>query len=357
MLKQVERFASAYEVTTCGYGPTPPGVARHIRIPDDQPENDLNGRLITLRWYSRAYWSLSAVAWARRALQPGDYDIVLANDVEAVPVALGLRPVSGVLADLHEYTPRLHEEHALWKKRIGPFYDWLCRRYVARATRWTTVSNGLVSEYERQFGFRAELVTNAAPYVDLEPAPVTSPIRLVHSGACLRNRQIMLIVDAVIDAESDVTLDLYLTPNDPGYLDELRQRASGNPRITVRDAVPYSELVRTLNGFDVGVHLLPPVNFNNIWALPNKLFDYVQARLAVVVSPTAEMAAYVEQYGLGLVSDDFTAAGLTAAINRLTPESVAAFKQRSSDSARSLAADKQVDIWERTLADMVGAAQ
>ena len=34
-----------------------------------------------------------------------------------------------------------------------------------------------------------------------------------------------------------------------------------------------------------GLHLLPPVSFNNANALPNKIFDYVQARLGLIVGP------------------------------------------------------------------------
>src|SRR5690606_32424901 len=101
-------FSDDYAVTTIGYGDAPDGVARHIRIPDGMRIDDLNGRLITARLYSRVYWSVSAIAWARKHLERGAYDIVFANEVDAVPLALSLRPPRGVHADLHEYHPRLH---------------------------------------------------------------------------------------------------------------------------------------------------------------------------------------------------------------------------------------------------------
>ncbi|KQV06025.1 hypothetical protein [Leifsonia sp. Root112D2] len=133
VLKQVRHFSQSYDVTTCGYGDAPEGVVRHIHIPDNKPQNDLNGRLITLRLYGKAYWSLSAVRWCRDALKPGSWDIILSNDVETAPLALWLRARLGLHADLHEYSPRLHEENPAWVRRIQPFYNWLCRRFVARA--------------------------------------------------------------------------------------------------------------------------------------------------------------------------------------------------------------------------------
>jgi hypothetical protein len=349
VLKQVAEFVPRFEVTTVGYGEAPSGVAQHIRIPDDARVDDLNGRLITFKLYRRAYESLSAVRWARSALRLVQADVVLANDVEAVPIALGMRPTHGVHADLHEYSPRLHEDLPAWDRRIRPYYEWLCRRFVAKARSWSTVSDGLAREYGRQFGFNPVVVTNAAPYVDAEPTPVGAPIRLVHSGACLRNRNLMTLIEAVVQANGAATLDLYLTANDPAHLDELRERASRTSCVEVRDAVPYTELPTTLNGYDVGVHVLPPLNFNNEWALPNKLFDYVQARLGVIVGPSAEMARYVREFGLGAVTDDFTSESLARQLRRLNRELVLEWKRAADAAAHSLSSQDQVAVWSRCI--------
>lgn len=360
VLKQVHEFRDRYEVTTCGYGDAPDGVARHIRIPDSARIDDLSGRLITLRLYRRVYESLSGVRWARSALAGETTDVVLANDVEAVPIALRLNARHGVHADLHEYSPRLHEEFPEWKRRIKPYYDWLCRRYVSKASSWSTVGQGLADEYAKEFGFEPVVVTNAAPYAEFSPTDVSRPIRLVHSGACLKNRNLMALIEGVDAAGGTATLDLFLTANDPGYLAELKARAQKSEVVTVNDPVPYRDLVSTLNGFDAGVHVLPPVNFNNEWALPNKLFDYVQARLGVIIGPSAEMARYVREYHLGAVADDFTAEAFARVVSRLTVEEVEQWKRRADASAHELSAETQVAIWatcvDRLAANAGGAA-
>nr|WP_056164627.1 hypothetical protein [Leifsonia sp. Leaf325] len=353
LLKQVSRFTRDFDVTTCGYGPAPAGVVEHISIPDDQRYNDLDGRLITLKRYRQAYWRLSAVRWSRERLKGRRFDVAIADDVEAVPVAVKLRPRHGVLADLHEYSPRLHDDNPAWFERITPWFTWVVSRYVTKAWSWSTVSRGIVDEYERNFGFRAELVTNAAPFTEATPGPVSTPIRLVHSGACLRNRNLHVMAEAVATASSDVTLDFFLTPNDPPYLQELKDLAASSARITVHDPVPYARLGETLNGYDIGIHVLPPINFNNKLALPNKLFDYVQARLGVVIGPSQEMEYYVEHYGIGEVADDFTVESTREAIERLTVESVTAFKASSDAHAEELGADRQVDVWERLIRDQL----
>lgn len=351
VLKQIDLLRTDHTVTTCGFGPAPEGVARHVEIPTTAASTALNGRLITARAYLAAYASMPAVAAARRLLrsQHDTFDIVLANDVEAVPIGLWLRPRAGVLADLHEYSPRLHEENAAWRRRIAPFYQWMCRRFVAKAHAVTTVGRGLAEAYREHFGIDAGIVTNAAPFADLVPGEVAddAPLRLVHSGAALRNRHLDVLLEAVAGTAGNVTLDLLLMPNDPAYIEELRTRATD--RVRVLDPVPYVDLVRTLHGYDLGVHVLPPVNFNNANALPNKVFDYVQARLGLVVGPTPEMAGLVEGHGVGVVTEDFTADSLAAALGALTPERVRELKAASHAAARELSAQTEVQGWSRAI--------
>lgn len=349
VLKQVRYFVEHYDVVTCGYGPAPEGVVRHLELPDGVP-NKLDGRLITARAYRAVYWRQAAVRAARELLRDVEADVVLANDLDALPLALALRPRLGVHSDLHEYFPRLHEENEKWRRRIGPYMAWLCRRYLPRAASVSTVSGGLAREYERQFGVPVQVVTNAAPYADLEPTPVAQPVRLVHSGACLRSRNIHLMVEAMASLAGRYTLDLYLTPNHPDYLAELRSRAAELPNVVVHDPVPYRELIGTLNDYDLGVFVLPPVSFSYAHALPNKVYDFAQARLGIVVGPSPEMVDLVETARNGVVTAGFAVEDLVAALEDLTPGQVAELKRASHARAHELSAEAEVEKWGRAVA-------
>lgn len=348
VLKQVALFGGRTELTTCGFGPAPAGVDHHVTI----THRTLPGRtwdaLLQARAYTAGYWMLPDVRAARRALAGRVFDAVLADDIDTLPLALSLRPLGGVHADLHEYFPRLHEEHPPWKRRIGPWYAWLCRRHLPRAASVTTVGEAIAAEYSRQFGVRVGVVTNATPFADLSPTPVHDPVRVVHSGTSHRERNIGAVVDGVL-AVPGHTLDLFLTPNDPGNLAELRRRAEGEPRLRVHDPVPYAQLVETLNGFDLGVHLLPPLNFNFANALPNKVFDFAQARLGAVVGPSPAMADLVRANGFGEVCAGYTGEDLADVLRGLTPARIRAMKGAADAHARDLSAETQVLGWERAL--------
>ncbi len=345
VLKQVSAFRDRYEVTTCGYGPAPEGVAAHVQLPSEHEVWRYSRALLVLRQYARAYRENAAVRAASEALDGRRFDVVLANDVDAVPLALSLHPRLGVHADLHEFAPEQKSEVLRWRLFVAPFMAWICRTSVTRAASVTTVAHGIAREYHRRFGIAAGVVTNATPFADQIPTEVDAPLALVHSGACFRNRHLDIMLDALELTRTPATLDLYLTPNDPAYLAELIERARMSSSVRVHDPVPYRELVRTLHDYDVGVFVLPPVNVNYRWALPNKLFDFVQARLGVVVGPSPEMADLVRREGFGVVAEDFTAPGLARVLDTLTPESVAELKQCSDEAAARLSSETQVALW------------
>jgi len=357
VLKQVRHFAADYEVTTCGYGENPGSGVSHLQIADDRPYNQHSRADLVLRRHRKSYWAVPAVRAAQALLADVEpFDVVIANDIDTVGLAVSLGARLGVHADIHEYAPKQNEELLMWRLFIAPYVRWMCRTFLPRADSMTTVGWGIAAEYKRVFGLEAGVVTNAAPYADLPVGPVADPIRLVHSGAALRNRRIDVLVDAALQTRTPVSLDLYLMPNDPAYIDELRQRAEGSPRITIHDPLPYAQLVEALNQYDVGLPVIPPANYSYEWSLPNKFFDYVQARLAVVIGPSPEMRQTLEKYDLGVTAAGFDATAIAAALDALTPESVAAWKQSADSAAHALSAESQIEVWDAAIAAIAARA-
>lgn len=350
VLKQVQLLSKRYDVTTCGYGDCPDDMVTHIRVPDELTIDDRNRNDLVLRLYRRMYWNLPAIAFAQSVLSKTEqFDVILANDVDTVGLALSLRPKGGVHADIHEYAPRQNSEILIWRLFVSPYVRWMCRTFLTKASSITTVGRGVALEYRRVFGLEAGIVTNAAPYSNTIPTATGVPIRLVHSGAALRNRHLETLIAAVITSTADVTLDLYLMPNDPIYISELQTLAARDARVTICNPVPYSELIKTLNQYDLGVHIIPPTNFNNQWSLPNKFFDYVQARLGLLIGPSPEMANLLHEYNLGVVARGFDADDIRQNICTLRPGDVARWKNNSDAAAKILSAETQMGTWDNAI--------
>jgi hypothetical protein len=159
----------------------------------------------------------------------------------------------------------------------------------------------------------------------------------------LRNRGLEELVASMAMVSRPMTLDLYLVPSDPALLAELR--AAAGPTVSVHQPVPYQRLVPALSCFDVGVFVLPPRTFSYAHALPNKFFDFVQARLALVVGPTPEMAELVDEHRLGWVADDFSVEALVAVLDSLEPEAIDVAKAAAHIAAPLLSAERNSQGW------------
>jgi len=142
---------------------------------------------------------------------------------------------------------------------------------------------------------------------------------------------------------SGYSLELYLvpTPGNPGYLDRLARLAAVTPNVSLRPPLPYEALLETTNRCDIGLYALPPSNFNQRFALPNKLFEYIQARLAVVTGPSPEMAALVRKHGIGSVADADTPEAIAKTVAELTRADIERCKQNADRAARLLTAERE----------------
>ena len=79
------------------------------------------------------------------------------------------------------------------------------------------------------------------------------------------------------------------------YLNKLKRIAKHNPKIVFLKPVPADKLVEFGNQFDIGLFFMPPSNYNEEYSLANKVFQYIQSRLMLAVSPLPEMKNIVEK--------------------------------------------------------------
>ncbi|MDO5751484.1 glycosyltransferase [Arthrobacter sp.] len=354
VLKQVALFKDKYHVSTCAYGDAPNGVEDHYALPLDARGWSSDKLGLISRNYRRVYDGMTAVQLARTILPRNHFDIVFANDLNTLPLALELNPRLGVHSDLHEYAPREKESDRKWRLFVAPFMDWMCRVHLPQARSVSTVCQGIADEYARNFGVKVGVVTNAAPYLDAAVTATVAPVKVIYSGAGQRYRKIELIIEAMRDVGPEVQMDFVVMPNEPEYVAELREQARGIPNVKFLDPVPYEQLVAFLRDYDVAMCFLPNSTFNLQNALPNKFFEAVQARIGVITGPSPAMVNLVREFSLGVVTEDFTAASLRAVLAGLEADQVSEWKLAANAAAWPLSAESQAAVWEASVSTIAG---
>jgi glycogen synthase len=362
---RVQRHGSAlvaegWQVTTIGFGSAGDGGQwKHRSVPELPYERGVLPR--TLRIFSlltsRALPGVALQTWCRqprhqallRALPDLDVDVVIACDYTSVPAAMALADSTEatLIYDSHEFAVGEKEENPVWRALYPPYIRAIERLGLKRAFDSITVSEGIASAIAREYNLDRlpTVIRNLPSYIEVPYRPVKEHLIVHHHGALVPGRGLELIVASVPLWHRRFSLRLR-GPVDPDYLVKLRALIDRNgvaDRVTIAPPLPMERLISDASEADIGIHLLPPFGPQNRFSLPNKLFEFLMAGLAVVVSDLPEMRRIVEAYDVGIVIADATAQGVASQINALDSDAVNAYKQAALATANKLCWDNEKD--------------
>lgn len=359
--RQIRFLSENFEVTAAAYGNN--SQTDHQFIPLNPPPLTLWRKFRIAFWslignYSKSWNQFHPINEAIKDLKKQNWDLVVANDIETLPAAFQIKDgsVAKIVLDAHEYSPRQFENLMWWRLIFQPALIWICRVYLKRTEMIFTVGKGIADAYRKNFGCDPVVVTNAPPFREIQPSEISDKkIRIVHHGIANPSRRPDLMFELMQLLDDRFTLDLYLMTSGYAsgktkkYISDLKEKFSSDHRISVHDPLPQDRIVATLNQYDIGLFLLPPVNFNYANALPNKFFDFIQARLAVAIGPSPEMANYLKTFKNGIISESFDPVTLANQLNKLSSEEIKAMKLHSNEAAAQLCAEKNGVIFKETI--------
>lgn len=362
--RQIQWLSQEYNIVTFGFTPSGIPSTSHIQlIPPPKPyawyhpkkwlQRFRIASLLLSKRFDAYYWSCPLHQQALHALENAitpTPDLIIANDLETLPLALKVSKGNKLLIDLHEYAPRECEDQWKWRLFFQPHIHHLCKNYLPKTSASFTVCKGIADEYNKNYGIQPKVLTNAPSFHDLSPTPLKNHhIHMIYHGVAIPSRRIEDTITLMHHLEDRFLLDIILVPGNNAYIQKIIKMAKGNSNIRFLPLQPMPDLPRFLNQYDIGLFYLPPTNFNYLHALPNKFFEFIQARIAIAIGPSPEMAEYVTKYNCGIVSESFNPLLLAKKLNTLTAEQIMIFKQNSHKAARSLNAENNGPLITETV--------
>jgi hypothetical protein len=274
-------------------------------------------------------------------LANNEYDLIISHDLVLLPLLFQLkRARTRILLDAREYYPRNYNDQWFWRTMKRPVNEFLCRKYLPLCDKIITVSEGLAAEYQHVYGVDPEVVMSLPIRWDLQPQqPQADHIQIIHHGAAGRSRRTETMLEMMDHVDERFTLDLMMISTDVKYWRHILSLAEKRKNVRVIPPLPMQEIIPSTNKYDIGLFLVPPTNFNLAHTLPNKLFEFIQARLAVAIGPNEDMSQIVRKYNCGLVANNFQPRCLARELNHLTSESLMELKRHSHKAAAILNAE------------------
>ncbi|RCK26742.1 hypothetical protein TH8_08545 [Thalassospira profundimaris] len=271
-----------------------------------------------------------------------NFELVICFDLDLLIWPVSANSRSRLVFDAREYYPRQFEDRFLWKFVFGYYAHQLCKQLLRFVDNGITVSPGLKEAYKRNYGFETSVLLSLPDpaYLPVKRLQHGEKIRLIYHGNANPSRSIELMVQMVQNLDHRFEMDFMVLPEKSSYVEMLKRLAGDDCRIRFIPPQKMTDIVKFIHGYDIGVFLVPPKNFNLKHCLPNKFFEYIQASLAVAIGPSPDMQSIVEREKIGLVSESFDPLDLAEALNRVELSDINQWKQQSSRLARKLNSEK-----------------
>lgn len=274
---------------------------------------------------------------------------ITANDLDTLLPCFLVSKIKGIplVYDSHEFFTELPE--LVDRPFVRGVWKHLERWLVPHVLYASTVSRPVAEAYKDLYGIHMKVIRNLPWYKQKEEVTPKSinPAKqtVIYQGCINMGRGLETMVRAMRFLE-DVN---FVIVGDGYYrkeIEKLVQQENLQDRVCFTGRVLPPVLSELTAGADIGISLEEPIGLNYMYALPNKLFDYIQARIPVLTSCFPAMKEIVEKYHIGFTiqnPDPQTLAGILKIM--LKEKSLrAAWKEGLEKAASELCWEQEVPL-------------
>ena len=230
------------------------------------------------------------------------FDVVLANDLDSLTANFLASKIKKkpLVYDSHEYFTEVPE--LINRPKTQRIWEWLEQKMVPKIKYAYTVCDSIANIYNKKYGTDFKVVRNIPNAIKNQVAKNNNTTKIIlYQGAVNIGRGLeqailsMNFIDnakLIIAGDGDIKLQL----------ENLVEKENLQKRVEFTGRLPIEELTKLTPQADLGLSIEEDLGLNYRFAQPNKLFDYIQAQVPVLVANLPEMAEIVSQYKIGEIT-------------------------------------------------------
>jgi len=163
---------------------------------------------------------------------------------------------------------------------------------------------------------------------------------LIYQGMLQKGRGIYQSIEAVKTIANAALVLIGYGP-DEEKIKKLIDEENLRDKVFLTGAVEHKKLLNYTAAADIGLTLIENISTSYYYALPNKLFEYLNAGLCVLSSPLPQMKKIVDDYKVGEIVNPENQDEINAAVKKLSEDSELLEKYKRN----ALAASEELN-WE-----------
>jgi len=231
--------------------------------------------------------------------------MLVSNDLDTLPAVFLVARIKSIplVFDSHEYFTELPE--LINRRFVRRVWKALEKALLPKIQYGYTVCQSISKAYYDKYGVRLAVVRNL-PMGIVQPQGIykqegnKQPDLIIYQGAINMGRGLETMIRAMTYLEQ-YRLQIFGEGTILQDLVKLRDSLSLGHRVELMGSIPFGELGTYTRQADLGISLEENIGLNYYYALPNKLFDYIQAEIPVLVSDLPEMRKIVSDFEIGQV--------------------------------------------------------
>lgn len=229
------------------------------------------------------------------------FDIILSNDLDTLLASYVVSRLRRKVCiyDSHEYFTEVPE---LVNRRFQKQAWELIERTILPKVKYCyTVSQSIANEYNAKYGNSFEVVRNLPKQNN--KLQIDKENVIIYQGALNMGRGIELMIQTM-KYLTNYELWIAGTGDIDNELKNLTKELDLEVRVKFLGRIAPNKLHNITIKARLGLSFEEDLGKNYRYALPNKLFDYIQARVPVLVSGLPEMQKIIDTYKVGEVLMD-----------------------------------------------------
>jgi len=271
------------------------------------------------------------------------FDVLLSNDLDTLPANFFIAKIKKkpLIYDSHEYFTQVPE--LVRRPKVQRIWEWMERQMVPHVDAAYTVCNSIAEIYTQKYGVPFRVVRNL-PFASDQAIAIDdegSDKIVLYQGAVNEGRGLEQAIHAVKFLDG-IRLVIAGDGDKRKVLQKLVEDEGISDKVEFMGRLPIHQLVKLTHRAAVGLSIEKDIGLNYHFALPNKLFDYIQAQVPVLVTNLPEMVAVVNRYEIGVVISDLNSQNLAAVLADMVSNSEKrkVWKNNLKQAAREL-------VWEK----------
>jgi len=262
-------------------------------------------------------------------------DILLSNDLDTLLPNYLISSIfrKKLVYDSHELFSELPSIQGRYSQKVWRLLEsWL----VPKQNHFYTVSTSISDWYFKKYGVKSLVIKNFPNQKNVAFEESTSKY-IIYQGALNKGRGLL----ALLEAMQVIDITLKIVGKGPFTL-KIKEKISQlklEKKVELLGEIDPEELFSITQKATLGISLEEDLGLSYRYSLPNKLFDYIQAKTPVLATYLPEIKDIVETYNIGEVIENHSPETISKTIHKMLKNGKLFYQPQLEKASKEL-------IWE-----------